>query len=92
MIASLLGFVLFTLIVSTWSHRRGTGFWFAFFWSVLLSPIIGALFAYLRRPRGHVLVLGGIEAPIDPSAPRPMFCAIMIVAIVLAIVVCAGGA
>lgn len=91
MIASLLGFVLFTLIVSAWSQRRGTGFWFAFFWSVLLSPIIGALFVLLRRPRARALVLGGIDEPLaDPRTPRPMFCAVMIIAIVLLIVVMAG--
>lgn len=83
----MLGILLGTLLVSTWSHQRGTGFWFGFFWSFLLSPILGVVFVFARRPRGRVLVRGGNLLEHDPSVPRPMFCVAMIVVLFLAIMV-----
>lgn len=74
----IIGLLLGTLLVSTWSYQRGTGFWFGFLWSFLLSPVLGAVLVLVRRPRGRTLVQGGELLDHDPSTPRPLFCAIAI--------------
>jgi len=86
----IIGLLLGTFLVSAWSHRRGTGFWFGFFWSFLLSPVLGALLVLARRPRGRVLVRGNELLEHDPAAPRPIFCVAMIVSLFLAILVWAN--
>ena len=88
---TLIFLIALALLVATWSQYRGTGFWFAFAWSLLLSPVIGVLLVLLRRPRARTLVRGGIAEPmVDPGAPRPIFCAVMIVGITLLIATLAG--
>lgn len=40
-----------TLLVGIVGRKRNIGFFFAFFWSVLLSPIIGLVITLLSKPK-----------------------------------------
>lgn len=43
--------VALTLLVGIVGRKRNIGFFFAFFWSVLLSPIIGLVITLLSKPK-----------------------------------------
>lgn len=80
------------IAIGAWSRSKGHGFFSAFVIAFLLSPIGAAIVVAMRSPRYRTLRNGTTLGPpvIDPGAPRPMFCAIMIVVITFALVMVLG--
>lgn len=86
---SLLVWLILTVLVGYYSRSKGLGFASGFWWSFFLSPVVGALITAVRLPRYRVLSNGTTFAspPRAPDAPRPMFCAVLIIVIFCGILV-----
>lgn len=89
--------LLGSILIGAWSRSKGCGFASGFFWSLLLSPLIGALITGMRMPRKYAIYQPNgsrivFPTPDGTGMPRPIFCAAMIVAITLLIAALAGCA
>lgn len=75
-------------LVALWSSARGYGFFSALIIALTATPIIAALVVATRYPNRFRRLPNGTTRPIvfDPRAPRPAFCAAMILVITLAVV------
>jgi hypothetical protein len=43
--------IILSFLIGNWSNNRGNGFAYGFFWSLLLSPIIGFIAVIAKSPK-----------------------------------------
>jgi len=47
--------ILFAVLVGMWNSSRGNSFWVAFFLSVILTPLIGAIIVAITKQNTHAI-------------------------------------